>query len=297
MGLFDERLGQQLRRLGFDEERIQGEVEELGMARRLYSDADGDPVLKESYVVYLDTLGTHDRIEQLDNGKLQAEVALNRYRWFLHDPAWDPAAQCFLPFSDNVIVGAPITRDSYGEHGYELGMLLNSVRGYQLNMSARGRFVRGGVARGSLYMDDRFVTGKALVDAVNLDEKVAVFPRVVLSDGCLDAIASLREDDDWYWDSTLLVDSDGLTFVNYLTAIADDELPGEVEEGLDAHRTIIELQLDGFGEGAVREKYVWAAQYHNFVANQFFADSGDFQITSKLHGSERTSPREFSVLQ
>jgi len=87
-----------------------------------------------------------------------------------------------------VVVGTPVVTDRYGERGYGLGMLLNSVGAYQMNMTARGEFIRGAVSRGPLYMDNRTVTGSALVDAVILEEGVASYPRVVLSQSCVEVV-------------------------------------------------------------------------------------------------------------
>lgn len=144
--------------------------------------------MKESYVVYLDSLGTKDRMADLDDTKLPADLELLSHRWFLQHEDGEADYQRFLSFTDNVVVGTPVVTDRYGERGYGLGMLLNSVGAYQMNMTARGEFIRGAVSRGPLYMDDRTVTGSALVDAVILEEGVASYPRVVLSQSCVEVV-------------------------------------------------------------------------------------------------------------
>jgi len=118
MGSYDDELGAHLRRLGCNNERIARELERQREERLLYSDANGDPVLKESYVAYLDALGTRARVGALDDLGLRQELLLRRYRWFLHDEEWQKGYQRFLAFTDNVVIGTPVTTDTYGEPAF-----------------------------------------------------------------------------------------------------------------------------------------------------------------------------------
>lgn len=45
-----------------------------------------------------------------------------------------------------------------------------------------GWLVRGGITIGDFYIDDMFVWGAALVKAYELEEKIAVYPRVILDE-------------------------------------------------------------------------------------------------------------------
>lgn len=283
-------------------------AQRLQEARALYTDDEGRPILRHSFVVYLDALGTKRDVEALTDDRLREQIQLlDRFRWFLHDDDWESNLQRFMSFSDHVILGMPVNERHHGGQG--LGGFLASIDGYQLNMAAHGRFLRGAVTAGSLYMDDRFVTGKGLVDAVVLEEQVATFPRVVLSDSCVELMLGDLDDcgHPFYqcrspWNSQLLVDADGATFVNYLPAI--DDLPDGPERlamistGLTAHKVAIEAKLTEFVEpGRIREKYRWAADYHNFVCGEFFSRvDGDFTITTALTATERRFPRLFRRL-
>ena len=68
---------------------------------------------------------------------------------------------------------------------------------------------RGGIAIGKLYMDSKmnFVWGEALVKAHVLEEKTAIYPRVVLSS----QIAELNLSSS----ARVLKDFDGIHFVDY----------------------------------------------------------------------------------
>jgi hypothetical protein len=258
----------------------------------LYVGADGLPTLKRSFSIYLDALGTRKAMASMNDHELRQQLELLRLRWFLHNEDWATDRQRLMSFSDNLVVGSPIAEQDPGGQG--LGMLLSSVQGYQLNLAARNRFLRGAIALGDLYMDDRLVTGQALVDAVDLEESVAVYPRVVLSGACV-ALA-LADVEGWFWNDQLLVDADGQVIVNYLTAIADDEIPGEVEAGLAAHRRAIETKLSEFATaGRIREKYRWVADYHNYVRREYFPDVVGYDVEAGLLAVERRYTRQFSA--
>jgi hypothetical protein len=121
---------------------------------------------------------------------LRRQVSLlDRFRWFLHDDEWEGQTQRFLSFSDNVVLGVPINASSPG--GYGLGILLGWIHAYQVNMTNNGLFLRGGIAAGDLYVVDRFVTGPALVDAVVIEEEVAIYTARKQSDQSLVVVLRL----------------------------------------------------------------------------------------------------------
>lgn len=70
-------------------------------------------------------------------------------------------------------------------------------------------------------------------------------PRVVVEDSVADEIRGDRgmKRPRWDWDGLVLQDLDGRMFVSYLPVIANDEIPGEVERGLAAHKAAIETAL------------------------------------------------------
>lgn len=105
--------------------------------------------------------------------------------WFLHDEPAETYRRRTLSFSDNVVVGSPVDA-SYGDGG--LFNLVFNVACYQLNCVVRGRFLRGGIARGPLYVDDRHVVGQALVQAVLLEEYEADAPRVLVDENSVAAV-------------------------------------------------------------------------------------------------------------
>lgn len=117
-----------------------------------------------------------------------------------------------------------------------------------------GLLFRGGIALGPLYMDvkSNFVWGKALVDAHILEEKVAIYPRVVLSHQFNEfepqSIPRVRQD------------VDGIYFVDYVSAIKKTH-----PDWIERNKILIEKQFaqrEGTaGQERILQKYGWLQQY------------------------------------
>lgn len=87
--------------------------------------------------------------------------------------------------------------------------------------------VRGGVTKGLLYLSDDFVAGKALIDAVGLEES-AVFPRILVDECVLNDLSVEYLDNslkkylesvlNTYCSDLLVNHIDGKSFLNYIIA-------------------------------------------------------------------------------
>lgn len=99
-----------------------------------------------------------------------------------------------------------------------------------------------GLTFDSLFIDDYCVYGKALIDAHEIEQSVAIFPRIVVSD----AVEKLIKEHFGYYmepqysppNRFFLLDADGQVFLNYLeycfTPIQSDEAPDL--EAMQLHR-------------------------------------------------------------
>jgi hypothetical protein len=244
-----------------------------------YLKSDASAQQLDSFVLYLDVLGSREWVRGLTDENLEeVRQLLAGRRWFLHDDQHDYERQRLVSFTDNLVLGVPLDR-SFDDGG--LAFVISSCVYYQLNLAARGSFLRGGLTVGKHFMDEHLVVGQALVDAVDL-EHLAVFPRVLVSEEVLGIARreSLHSHDD-PWSYYLLQDEDDLVFVNYLPGVADDGIPGWDVDGLMAHRaSIVGPLLTESLDERVRDKYVWAAQYHNFVCRRAVEQPRTFQATS-----------------
>lgn len=265
---------------GLRKEKREGRLTRQAEARRMYSNEAGEAVFRRSFVTYIDEPGTRAAAPNLNETQLRKNIAdSDRLRDMLSDvdsPFEDDSR--VLTFSDNIVVGTPTQPSSaYGDEGQFFQIA--SIALYILNQAVLGRFYRGGFTVGALYIDDSYVAGPALVEAVDLEEKVAVNPRVLLSGASVDlALDHLRDHSggdpfgepyNWY----LLQDSDDELFVNYLGAAGEDEqyVEGALERALLRHRDAVLTRAAGAGsDPRVQAKYDWLVGYHNWVATNLF---------------------------
>ena len=95
---------------------------------------------------------------------------------------------------------------------YEALKLLSTIaRKIQLKLLTDHKIiVRGGITVGEFYANERIVFGQGLIRAVDLEDKIAKYPRIVIDNDCFQkSIPKLVES------RYLLQDADGLYYVNY----------------------------------------------------------------------------------
>jgi hypothetical protein len=181
-------------------------------------------------------------------------------------------------FSDTLVLAAPVMEND--EERLIRDMVMQAAR-LQLELIRAGFFMRGGLSLGKIYLRNGLVFGPALIEAHELESRVAVHPRILLSDA---ADRSLRESlrlhqwpENASQNAMLLRDDDGHTFVNYLAAVfrtLTDPTP-QVER----HRDAIVTQLIAHSnDKPLWEKYRWVAEYHNAVVRRELPGATDLLV-------------------
>lgn len=243
--------------------------------------------LVTSFVCHSDILGYKDFACKSDNSSfLKLKKALeNSYIEMVRGKGpFDPEKEDdyakfeMKTFTDNVVVGYPISKPEWNYGEPELGDLLWLISKLQMSLAREGFFVRGGIAYGECYIDEHIVFGKAFLEALKLDQSSGA-PRIVFSKSAKEAIeehikcyGSVKQTPHYH---DLLKDADGEYFVNYLAesliAFPDGEIFFDL---IDAHKREVEKRLTEYrGKTDVFAKYEWAASYHNFfckdIARQY----------------------------
>lgn len=165
-------------------------------------------------VAYLDILGASSRINQSAESQNASLNLLHN----LYTAVMDLSAQMgidgykdlkFKIFSDNIIIAKEL-RDEQIEQ--DVLVLLNCVSHFMCHSvgDCVGWLARGGVTIGELYIDDTIVWGTGLIRAYELEDKAAIYPRVVLDHSIVQILDKLRSD-------YLRRDEDGLCFLNYMS--------------------------------------------------------------------------------
>lgn len=89
-------------------------------------------------------------------------------------------------FSDNILLC--IEASGFPLEQARILLLLQTVANIQRDFVNRyGLFLRGGVTKGELSFNDDYVFGQGLITAVGLEEKVSIYPRIVIDDSIMRA--------------------------------------------------------------------------------------------------------------
>jgi len=260
-------------------------------------DRNGNPIMRESFVVFLDVLGfkdlvldaeSHDEVDGLLK-KFYHAVSKNLS---IIKPKEGMDRHKVRTFTDNVLISWPVREE--GE--IEYSSLIYSASEFQLKLLLEGFFVRGGAVKGPIYVDEEFIFGPALIKAYQLESKKAKYPRIVLSEEVLKKVMDYSKH---YGDKRkspfnfeLLIDKDSEIFINYLELCLTGALLGHTEiqlRILTKHKELIERQLERYRyDVPVLEKYQWLANYHNFVLSQLIEGNLFDMDIEHLHINEIT---------
>lgn len=234
-----------------------------------------------SYVAFLDILGfstftleaqnTEESIEKVKMLRIALEQS-NQYIDSFNYSKYMPGF-AYQFFSDCLVLGFPVGNDFSLRRGEsEFARFISLVSAHQISMALNGFFIRGALSFGELCMDSHLVYGKALIEAYKAETKDSIVPRVILTPTVKEIVYSQLQFYVSKWaphNRSLIVDTDGLIFLNYL----DELYPATghlLEDELALHKTILEERLQKFEpDDKIYRKYVWLCQYHNFFVSNF----------------------------
>lgn len=257
--------------------------------RKMFSDSLDRPILRESLLAYLDSLGTKARVRSMTNEHLRDHLeVLDALEANLHSDLYDGSRQRLLTFSDNVAVACPLVSSAPADVTESIVKLSDRCADYQLARTLNGTGLRGAIALGDVFCDDRMIDGPALVDAVVLEETVAKVPRIVFHGDVVVALANSSPGRrDRLWPRHLFVrdDSDDTPMLNYLLLAK----AGTHSSLMPAHAAVVRTQLQVNSVSAVRRKWLWVARYHNWFIDQYVPSDRDLRIS-------RVGPASFTLL-
>lgn len=254
-----------------------------------YLDPSGQPTMKKSVVVFLDILGYSDLIKYPRTDKENAQLLTHLHNALTESRRnIDPGETSFnhdekdlyamRSFTDNIVIGYPIRGDAEAE----LGSIFIKLPYFQMDMALNGYFIRGGISIGNLYIDDLTVFGPGLIEAYEGEVNLARDPRIILTETSL---AAVDEHLSYYGrrnhapqNYSLLKDSDGQVFINYLETLISEE-GGYFSDELLKHKENTEIKLSHFHKNPkIWSKYFWVANYHNFFCETYLDIDKTYKI-------------------
>jgi hypothetical protein len=114
-------------------------------------------------------------------------------------------------FSDSVAISYPldVLRQDVGNMDIALGHIQNIIGYFAWNALEAGLLIRGGITIGAVHHEKGVVVGPGLIEAYELEQKVANYPRIAVSPSGI--VSELRLDRD-----TVQIDHDGIPHLQYL---------------------------------------------------------------------------------
>ena len=248
-----------------------------------YIGESGDFTFHDSLCVYMDILGFSEMIMDRKRRNL-FQIIVNALKEsieslkILQFQIEDKEFSSIKVFTDNIVIGVPITKTQTKALGELIGVV-GCVGTFQLKMALKGFFYRGGISKGELHLGDDIVFGEALLDAKNIEENQAISSRIVLNRNIIDDIKSINFPNkkiviDDYFKETLLKDIDDQFFINYLFFAHKDI------NKIIIHKNVIEKYLsDHQKTPPVRDKYIWTANYHNYYCETFLEGNDSYHCS------------------
>ena len=214
----------------------------------------------EQYIVaYIDILGVTNRIKDKDKNELQMNILHNLYEFSIKITKEVQIEENkdiqFKIFSDNIIIAKKVSEDKE-QRVKDIKSLLLCAGHFQESAasSSVGWMLRGGITIGQFFIDNVMVWGDALVKAYYLEDKVAVYPRIVIDNSIVQEIEreeTLKE--------FLRRDFDNLYFLNYCHFCGRF-----LKEGFEMMKKEINYRSDE----KIYQKFCWHMNFVNAELNR-----------------------------
>lgn len=199
-------------------------------------------------IAYLDILGAKDMICNDTNFDF-----LNHLNMFMEDAIEESGGGVFPKeediyikiFSDNILLAIE-SKENDENKEQKIQKLFNTVANIYNEILRYGYLMRGAIVEGEFFHNDIIVYGKGLVEAVQLEENIAKYPRILVK-------TKVNEANSCYY---LVKDSDDKMFLNIF----------HLCEGLD--NVIFRVNILGLlkkykNNEKIREKIMWMINYFN----------------------------------
>ncbi|ARN57120.1 hypothetical protein [Sedimentisphaera salicampi] len=193
-----------------------------------------DNCYEESFVAFMDTLGFSDKIKESENNECVVEEIVKSLSVFSKFPSGESqknsSNDCDRKqidvriswFSDSIIFVMRKDKETISDFLY-------MVRFLQDELWRNKTCLRGAITCGKMYWrkggNSKITFGPALIKAINLESKIAIYPRIIVSNSLYDYIKE-REIDAFPFASSeennkqlsdyIIEDNDGVRFLDLL---------------------------------------------------------------------------------
>ena len=204
-------------------------------------------------IAYLDILGSKEKIFNDKNNEylntlnmLYEDVETECYPLFSNKEK----KEFFIKiFSDNILIAVNLENNSE-EKNIKIQKMLNIVANIQNEALDYDYLIRGAITIGEFFHNDIFVYGKGLIEAVNIEENIAIFPRVIVNKEIIQLFPQY-----------IFEDVDGNYFVNNFVFIYNSFKLETLKQ------VLLELLKNNYKNERIKQKIMWIISYYNSFNN------------------------------
>ncbi len=145
-----------------------------------------ESLYEKRIVAFIDILGFEALIKDSENNRnnqkkvnTALDIVYSIKEYFADDEYGTITGMKVMTFSDSIVISLPLDKKD------ALFLMLIHVIRLQLKLGFVGVVVRGGIAIGDLYHDNKKVFGPALIEAYKLESQIAIYPRVIIKENTL----------------------------------------------------------------------------------------------------------------
>ena len=164
-------------------------------------------------------------------------------------------------FSDNIVIAQKVEEERVNDQIISIVNLMGSIQFHALLQF--DFWLRGGITIGELFIDDSVVWGNGLIEAYNIEDNLANYPRIVLSNKVLEKYQSCKKESLNLF-GLIKKDFDGLWFVDFLIAAPNLKMIPSISKFLSDIVVTYVNKPD-----RVKQKINWMITYFNSYCCKF----------------------------
>lgn len=241
------------------------------------------PIEKKYVIAYVDLLGTQELLSNKDTENVFEHI----YYSFLTATKLLPTLEelnldsmQFKVFSDNILVACPVENTEGKEAVFKAYKKIRKFLYFFLPLFTRkGILFRGAITINNLLINDLMVWGAGLSEAVYLEENIAVYPRIIISESLLKVFDEYNLTGVKYEEKfSCLKDSDDNIYFDFFDyndfGAMDSYLPHAKTKIIEK----IEEEQAGKNRPKVLQKYYWFKNYLNEVEQIYNEVKSNYDI-------------------
>lgn len=217
---------------------------------------------KEHYVAFLDILGFKEMLDKKVNCdeiySVFEELKKNSHTSLHYNgeaiESFDEVKYYIM--SDSIVLYIPTDIEE------AFIALVGTCLKLQMSLLFREKpvLIRGGIAKGNLFVEGNIIFGQGLSNAYKIEKDVSVFPRIVFNRDLLQDAKNLNSSKKNLEKMMIRKDEDELCFVYYLNFLWLRDLEN-IPIYWDRVLTYCQKYLDSSYNKSVRDKYLWLKKY------------------------------------